>query len=354
MNSLHFRKILLLWYDSHKRDLPWRDAITPYNVWISEIILQQTRINQGIHYYNRFIEKYPDVLSLASASEEDVLKMWQGLGYYSRARNLHFASKQILIEYKGVFPTHFQEIKKLKGVGEYTAAAIASIVFNEPVAAIDGNVYRVLSRIFAVDVLANSTSGKNYFKNLAAELIDPEFPGDFNQALMEFGALQCTPANPDCTVCPFQGNCLAFRNDKIKCYPVKKVKTQIRHRYFNYFVIEQGESILFKKRVEQDIWKNLYDFPLIETDQPFTSEKLNRSDSLKQIFQTEKITFIHVSDEISHLLSHQRIHARFYHVLPNSVKIFPSHYRLINKKDIFGIPVPKIIEKYLFKLNLII
>jgi A/G-specific adenine glycosylase len=353
MKPLHFRKILLSWYNSNKRELPWRNIITPYNVWISEIILQQTRINQGINYYNRFIEKYPDNTTLAASNEEDVLKMWQGLGYYSRARNLFFASKQISNEYHGIFPTAFKEIKKLKGVGEYTAAAIASIVFNEPVASIDGNVYRVLSRIFAIDLPIDTVSGKRYFKILANELIDPENPGDFNQALMEFGALQCSPINPDCLTCTFQDICIAFKCGEIKKFPVKKSKTQIRNRYFNYLVIEKDNSIFFTKRVEQDIWKNLYDFPLIETTHSLTLVELILLEKWKQIFNNYKVSIINISEEITHILSHQRIHVRFYHILWNSVKKFPSHYIMINEKDIFDLPVPIIIEKYLHQLNFI-
>jgi A/G-specific adenine glycosylase len=351
MNTLLFRKILLLWYNSHKRDLPWRKNLNPYNVWISEIVLQQTRINQGIHYYNRFIDKYPDNLSLASANEEEVLKMWQGLGYYTRARNLHFASKQILNEFNGTFPNNFSELKKLKGVGEYTAAAIASIVFNEPVAAIDGNVYRVLARLFAIDLPANSASGKNYFKKMANDLIDPNLPGDFNQAMMEFGALQCVPANPDCSICPFRNECAAFRIDSVSKFPIKKRTPKIKDRFFHYFIIEQGQSVLFKQRTGEDIWKNMYDFPLLETNNPLTPEELMHTESWKHFFNNKKVTIIKQSEEISHLLSHQRIHARFYHLLPDSFENMQSHYFLIDKKDISSLPVPKIIESYLLKLD---
>ena len=353
MNTLFFRKILLSWYDSNKRDLPWRVLPTPYNVWISEIILQQTRVNQGINYYIRFVDKYPDIASLASSSEENILKMWQGLGYYSRARNLLFASKQILNNYKGIFPDRFEEIKKLKGVGEYTAAAIASIAFHEPVAAIDGNVYRVLSRIFEIDTPINSGNGKKQFKELANQLIDPLQPGNFNQAIMEFGALQCIPINPDCIVCPFKGGCIAFKNETVKYVPVKTKSAKVRDRYFNYLVIEQDHSILFNKRIDQDIWKNLYDFPLIETNHSLNPEELIHSKNWKHFFNNGKVSITRVSEEITHLLSHQRIHARFYHILSDSFKKITSPYILIDKKDIFDLPVPKIIEKHLLKIFLV-
>jgi A/G-specific adenine glycosylase len=354
MKPLNFRNFLLSWYGSHKRDLPWRQNTAPYNVWISEIILQQTRIFQGINYYYRLIGKYPDVTSLASATEEEILKIWQGLGYYSRARNLLTASKQIVNNYSGRFPTSYFELKKLKGVGEYTASAIASIAFNEPVAAIDGNVYRVLSRIFAIDLPINSTSGKKYFKNLANEMIDRDNPGDFNQAMMDFGALQCIPVNPDCNVCPFNVNCLALQNNSVKIFPLKNRKTQVRNRYFNYLVIEIEHSLLFNKRRNHDIWKNMYDFPLIETSEPFDKTELIFSDNLKNFFNNEIVTITHISEEKIHLLTHQRIHARFYHILPNSLKNIPPQFILIDKKDIFDLPVPKIIEKYILDLNFII
>jgi len=353
VNTLFFRKKLLSWYDSHKRDLPWRILPTPYNVWISEIILQQTRINQGFNYYNRFVEMYPDIASLASSSEENVLKMWQGLGYYTRARNLHFASKQILNNFNGIFPDRFEEIKKLKGVGEYTAAAIASIAFNETVAAIDGNVYRVLSRIFDIDIPINSGEGRKKFKELANQLIDPIKPGDFNQALMEFGALQCIPVNPDCTICPFQSTCIAFRNQTIKYVPVKIKGPKVRERYFNYLAIEQNHSILFHKRIDQDIWKNLYDFPLIESNHPVNLDELILSETWKLFFSNGNVSISEISEEIIHLLSHQRIHARFYHILSEPFEKITSRYILIDKKDIFDLPVPKIIEKYLLKMNFI-
>jgi len=352
MNTLFFKEILLLWYQSHKRDLPWRDNPTPYHIWISEIILQQTRINQGINYYNRFIEKYPDCASLASASEEEVLKLWQGLGYYSRARNLHAASQQIQNEFGGVFPSDFQTLKKLKGIGEYTAAAIASIAFNETIASIDGNVYRVLSRIFAIDIPINSAEGKKYFQNLASQLIDPLNPGDFNQAVMEFGALQCTPSNPDCTVCPLMNGCLAYQNESIKSYPVKIRCQKVRDRFFNYLIIKKGPSIYFHKRVDNDIWKNLYDFPLIETTAEEHPREFILSEEWKNFFHHKKIKLTGFSEGLTHQLSHQRIHVRFYHVKINFELNLGSSFILINKKDIFELPVPTVIERYLTKTDL--
>lgn len=352
MKPLFFRNIFLSWYETCKRDLPWRVSPAPYNVWISEIILQQTRIDQGIHYYNRFVEKYPNCTILASTTENEVLKMWQGLGYYSRARNLYAASKQITNEYNGIFPNNFDELKKLKGVGEYTAAAIASIAFNVPVAAIDGNVYRVLSRLFEIDIPINSAKGINQFKKLANELIDPDRPGDFNQAIMEFGALQCIPANPDCTNCPFQQVCLAYKNETIKYLPVKIKGQKVRDRYFNYLVIEFDHSVLFNKRIEQDIWKNLFDFPLLETATFSEPDELFQSDAWSIFFEKEKIRVSHISEETIHLLSHQRIHARFIHILPDSLQNIPPQFKMIDKKDIFGLPVPKIIERYLSRMDI--
>jgi A/G-specific adenine glycosylase len=284
---------------------------------------------------------------LASSNEEDILKLWQGLGYYSRARNLLTASKQIVNNYNGIFPTNYSDLIKLKGVGEYTASAIASIVYNEPIAAIDGNAYRVLSRIFSIDLPINSASGKKYFKKLANEIIDNENAGDFNQAIMDFGSLQCVPVNPDCTVCPLQSDCNAFIGQEVKKFPMKSRKAKIRNRYFHYLVIEQESSVLFNKRIDRDIWENLYDFPLIENAQFLSNEELFYSDGWKRFFNNEDVTITHISEEVTHLLTHQRIKARFYHILPGSFKKVPPQFSLIDKKNIFDLPVPKIIEKYL-------
>ena len=238
-----FHKILSNWYKQNKRDLPWRTNNAPYYVWVSEIILQQTRVDQGTDYFLRFIEKFPDINSLAGAPEIEVLKVWQGLGYYSRARNMHAAARQIMNDFNGQFPKTFEGIKKLKGIGEYTAAAISSISFALPFAAVDGNVYRVLSRYFGISTPVNSTKGKNEFNQLANQLINKQDPGTFNEALMEFGALQCTPRNPGCNTCPLQNQCSAYNHQNIANLPVNNNKIKIRHRFFNYLYLEHEKFI---------------------------------------------------------------------------------------------------------------
>ena len=353
MKYLVFSKNILLEYDSIKRDLPWRASYDPYKIWVSEIILQQTRIDQGMGYYYRFLEKFPNINSLASASEEDVLKIWQGLGYYSRARNLHATAKEIAFEMNGVFPSAYAELKKLKGIGDYTAAAIASICFNEPVAAIDGNAFRVLSRYFGIETPVNSTEGKKTFRELAAKIIDRQNPGTFNQAIMDFGSLKCTPRNPLCSDCSLQNSCLAFNQNLTGSLPVKSKKNTVRDRFFNYIVYEHDNSLLFKKRTGNDIWKNLYDFPLIETAHSTTIEELPNTKEWNNFFSNEVVTIEHVSKEIVHVLSHQKIHARFFHVKCKTEKnLFPQFY-LINKLNIFEIPIPKIIENYIEKMAFI-
>src|ERR1035437_3971325 len=232
-----FHKILTLWYQQNKRDLPWRMNNDPYSVWVSEIILQQTRIDQGTAYYLRFIRRFPDIESLANSSEEEVLKMWQGLGYYSRARNMHHAARQIMTEFNGRFPDSYNIIRTLKGVGDYTAAAIASISFGSENVVIDGNVYRVLSRIFGIATPIDTTNGKKEFSILAHSLLDKQNPGIFNEALMEFGALQCVPRNPLCIQCPFQDRCVALKNNQIDQFPVKSKQPKQKNRYFNYLFI---------------------------------------------------------------------------------------------------------------------
>ena len=274
----HFSKKLILWYLDHKRDLPWRTTAIPYYIWLSEIILQQTRVEQGLPYYQAFVSVYPTVKKLANASEEEVLKLWQGLGYYSRARNLHTTANYVSNELSGIFPTSYKELIKLKGVGDYTASAIASICFNEATAVVDGNVYRALARYFGIATPINSSLGIKEFKNLAQQLIDVDKPGNHNQALMEFGARQCKPQNPNCEICIFNDSCIALQQKKISELPVKLKKTKVKNIYFNYIVlIFKNKKTLLQKRIGKGIWQNLYEFPLIETEKNFKLEELNLS-----------------------------------------------------------------------------
>lgn len=351
MKPLYFSNKILKWYYHEKRQLPWRGISDPYLIWISEIILQQTRIDQGINYYLRFVENFPTVHSLATANQDEVLKLWQGLGYYSRARNLHFGAKQILKDFNGKFPTSSDDLKKIKGIGDYSAAAIASIAFNEPIAAIDGNVYRVLSRIFGISEPIDTTKGKKIFAELANQLIDQNNPGDFNQAVMEFGALHCKPKQALCHQCGFARSCIAYSLNTIEHFPVKSKKTKQRNRYFYYLHIEQANNLFFKKRVEKDIWHNLYDFPLIETTEKKSIEVIFESDEWKTLFNNSDIQIKNISNEVIHILSHQKIHVQFIHLSLISEKNLSSNFQKIDKRNIFELAVPRLIENYLNGLN---
>ena len=269
----HFTTQIHYWYHQNKRALPWRQTSDPYKIWISEIILQQTKVDQGVKYYYRFLERFPTIKKLAEANEDEVLKIWQGLGYYSRARNLHFTARYINNELNGKFPADFESILQLKGIGPYTAAAIASFAYNLPCPALDGNVYRVLSRYFGIGTPIDSAKGKKEFYRLATELIPASNPGLHNQAMMEFGALQCTP-KPDCSRCPVAETCFVFRNNMVSHLPVIEKKTKQRNRYFDYYLIEKGEFIYLEKRMGNDIWRNLYQFPLVETPDELTEQEL--------------------------------------------------------------------------------
>ena len=337
-----FSEEIIGWYHQNKRDLPWRKTTDPYQIWLSEIILQQTRVDQGLSYFNKFIENYPTVDLLANASEKEVLNHWQGLGYYSRARNLHFTAKLIVNEYNGVFPKEYKDVLNLKGVGEYTAAAITSFAYGLSYPVIDGNVYRVLSRVFGVETPIDSTLGKKEFKALANELIDSKRPADYNQAIMEFGALQCKPKLPKCEDCPLRLSCFALKNDLIAELPKKEKKIKQRNRFFNYVVAINEDSIYLKERTEKDIWIGLYDFPLIETE-----KQLNSFKTIKDSFKNIGLDLIDKSIEYKHILSHQKIYATFWLVnAKNSAKL-KENYTKIALKEINNYPVPKLIDNYL-------
>ena len=307
--------ILFKWYNTHKRDLPWRNTRDPYRIWISEIILQQTRIIQGLDYYNRFINRFPDIKTLANATEEEVLKYWEGLGYYSRARNIHATAKTIMEQHDGIFPDNYNELLKLKGIGEYTAAAISSFAWNLPYPAIDGNVFRFLSRLYAIDDPIDSLKGKKYFTTLAKELMNPGNAGLFNQAIMEFGALQCTPAAPRCNSCPFSSQCMALTNKSIDRYPVKKSRVKTKDLFLNYFHIFDDENLLLYKRNEKRIWKNLFEFPLIESETALTFDELTQQTTFKSWFPPQKsYDFKCIISHKKHILSHRILYVNFYQV----------------------------------------
>ncbi len=328
LKRMIFYKTLSNWYSDNKRDLPWRRTVDPYKIWLSEIILQQTQVKQGLPYYMAFLDKFPTVSHLAEADESEVLKLWQGLGYYSRARNLHASAKYIAFELGGKFPDNYNSLLKLKGVGDYTASAIASICFNEVTAVVDGNVYRVLARYFNIDTPINSSKGAKEFKLLAQELIDKKDPANFNQAIMEFGATQCKPQNPDCTSCPFQSGCLAFNKGIVGELPVKIKAAKAKRKYFNFLVVisNNGQTVL-EKREGKGIWENLYQFPLIESKTDLAYEDLNIQVEAHPVLKHKSFELsLYNKDCIIHKLSHQHLHTRFWiakldDVIDNGVSI---------------------------------
>ncbi len=303
-----FSSELILWYKAHKRSLPWRKTKDPYHIWISEIILQQTRVIQGISYYDKFTNTFPTVGDLALATEDQVLKLWEGLGYYSRARNMHAAAKKIYFELDGVFPSTYNDLIELKGVGPYTAAAISSICYNEHKTVVDGNVFRVLSRLFGIDTAINSTIGKKQFEKLAHSLNTGSEHGLFNQALMEFGALHCTPKLAKCETCIFQDTCEALRSDKVDVLPVKEKKLKVRNRYLSFLcIIDANDNTLIQRREGKGIWEGLYQFPLYESDEEVSIENFLNSDFVKELVLVAKKEIVY-TNQVKHKLTHQTLY----------------------------------------------
>ena len=352
MDKRYFSDKVVKWYELNKRDLPWRDTRDPYRIWLSEIILQQTRVNQGLPYYLKFVEKYPTVKALASASQQEILRLWQGLGYYSRARNLHECAKQVVADHNSRFPDNYQALKKLKGIGEYTAAAIASIAFKEAVAVVDGNVFRVLSRVFGVDDPIDSTVGKKKFALLANEVISEKNPDQHNQAVMEFGAMHCTPKNPSCGDCIMKSGCFAAQHMLQSSLPVKSRAVAVRDRHFYYFVIQQGNTLLMKKRTEKDIWQGLFDFFMIEESKPIKIDKLiRRFNSIYSLnVQAKDIV---LSDTYKHILSHQIINARFIFLKKVSNTFVNEPFAFYSTKKIEDLPKPVLITRFLSDYQLL-
>ena len=339
---------LLNWYSKHKRELPWRETREPYKIWLSEIILQQTRVDQGLEYYNRFLQTFPDVFKLADAELEEVLLLWQGLGYYSRARNLHKAAKQILIDFNGKFPDNYTDLKKLKGVGDYTAAAVASFAFLEAIPVVDGNVFRVLSRLFANETAIDTLKGKKAFTDLAMKIMNTKEPDTHNQAMMELGALVCLPRSPKCLDCPLQDFCEANKLGIQEKLPVKQGKTKQRNRYFTFYILSYKEQIIIEQRTKKDIWQGLYQFPLIESKTPLSNEELfQKFTGLLKLPEEVNCNILHVSDSIKHILSHQVIYAKFVH-LESSTPLNASNGQIvINKENSIDYAFPRLITRYL-------
>lgn len=346
IEAYSFAKRLINWYTDRKRNLPWRSTKDAYPVWLSEIILQQTRVDQGLPYWERFVENYPTIADLAKAPEENVLRLWQGLGYYSRARNLHATAKYVHQELTGVFPSTFDEIIKLKGVGPYTAAAIASICFDEPTPVVDGNVFRFASRYFGIkEDISLSGTRKVFEIRLSAE-IDKRDPGSFNQAMMEFGATVCLP-NPLCDECPFQSECFAFHRKTQHLLPLKTKKTKVRNRNFHYVVFREGGSWFMNERVEKDVWSGLYDFHLQEGDLE-TEDVLNK---IKEELKIDSLLLNDVSESYKHILSHQRIRAVFYQISLNADQantlVQNTSLNGYSIEEVLNLPKPKLIVNYL-------
>lgn len=336
-----FTKTIVEWYKENKRELPWRESADPYLIWISEIILQQTRVVQGHDYFLRFIKRFPDVRTLADADEDEVMKYWQGLGYYSRARNLHAAARSM----NGVFPKSYPEVLALKGVGEYTAAAICSFAYGMPYAVVDGNVYRVLSRYWGIDTPIDSTEGKKLFAALANEMLDKKHPAVYNQGIMDFGAIQCTPQSPDCLFCPLADSCSALSKGLVAKLPVKQHKTKTTNRYFNYIYVRAGAYTYINKRTENDIWKNLFELPLIETRVALSEEEFLALPEFRSFFaQGEEPVVRSVCREVKHVLSHRVIYANLYEVRLSEKMTSFNNFQRIKVEDLEQYAVPKLVQ----------
>jgi A/G-specific adenine glycosylase len=341
---MDFSNRLIQWYLQNKRDLPWRKTSHPYPVWLSEIMLQQTRVAQGLPYFLRFIEAFPTVKDMAAAPEEQVLKLWQGLGYYSRARNLHATAKQVAFEMNGQFPNTYAGLLKLKGVGDYTAAAIASISYGEAVPVVDGNVYRVLARVFGIEADISAPATKKIFTQMAASLMPANKAADFNQAMMEFGALQCVPKNPDCSNCIFNSTCVAFNTGRVNSLPVKLKKQKVTDRFFNYIIIKDAKGrTRVNRRSQKGIWHGLYEFPLLET-QALTQEP-ETLPLIKDLLGAEVVAQsiqLLTPQPVIHKLSHQKLHIRFW-----QATVDEARFEMIDIEAIKKYPFPIVIHNFI-------
>ena len=344
---MNFARAILNWYMVNKRDLPWRNTNDPYSVWLSEIILQQTRIAQGLPYYLKFINKYPTINSLARANENDILILWQGLGYYSRARNLLKTAKFIVDQCNGKFPSTYTELIKLKGIGEYTASAISSICFNERRAVLDGNVYRVISRFYGIDVPVNNHFGKKFYMDYAQKLAPKKSCGDYNQGIMDFGSLICKPKSPLCDKCILEKDCIASNMKNINYFPVKLKKNAPKITHFNYLVLLDSDHMIWINKIKNGIWKNLFQFPMIESKKELNKTQVLSNEIFKSIAPISNSDIILFnSSPIIHKLSHKTIYAKFW-ILP----VEHSNSNSIKFSDVNKYPIPRLIEKFLDKFN---
>ena len=344
---MDFTTLLLTWFKDNQRDLPWKEYTDAYSVWVSEIILQQTRVQQGKLYFYRFLDTFPTIRHLAEAHEDQVLKAWQGLGYYSRARNMHKTAKKVMREFGGSFPKDTGLLQKLDGIGPYTAAAIGSFAYGLPVAALDGNGYRILSRYFGIEMPVDSSEAKKSFAALAQSLLPSGESASFNQALMDFGSLVCTP-RPLCGVCPMAGTCRACLDGLTELLPVKKGKAGIKTRYFHYLDIEYGNTTFIKQRKGNDIWKGLYEFPLIETSSPAGYPDLIKTEDFQKMLDLSSSTLINIYRSKPHKLSHQTIYPAFYRIRSQTPgPILQTEYLEIERNDVSRYAVSRLIEKYM-------
>lgn len=346
--GMSFSKEIVRWYVDNKRDLPWRDTRDPYIIWLSEVILQQTRVEQGRPYFERFLANYPTVSHFSQASEGEILRHWQGLGYYSRARNMHKATKLVVEDMRGVFPSTYDDLIQLPGVGEYTAAAISSFASGEARAVVDGNVFRVLARYFGIDTPINSTKGKKIFMEIAQDILDKVDPATHNQAMMEFGALLCRPKNPLCDTCPISIACIALKTDRIKTLPIKTKSKPSINRYFNYFLVKDKHQpgLFMVQRATDDIWANLYEFPLIETSALLAPNELADHAMLSEWFSTG-FSIVPVSGVVKHVLSHQNLHAQFFEVRGAFLRSENTVWDYVLLKDLNNLAKPKLIYSFL-------
>ena len=342
-----FTEKLLEWNrEMNTRNMPWKGEKNPYRIWLSEIILQQTRVEQGWPYYERFIQNYPTVTKLAAAPEEEVFRLWQGLGYYARCKNMLAAARQITNLHHGKFPDQYEDIKALKGIGPYTAAAIASFAFNLPYAVLDGNVFRVLSRYFGIETPIDSTAGKKQFDTLAQELLPEGASSAYNQSIMDFGAVVCKPQQPLCTDCPLRKKCVAYHQQLVSLLPVKTKKLKIKKRYFNYLLVHFKEEVFIRKRTDSDIWQNLHEFILIETPEPTDTTSIQSSEAFRQLFGSIPFEIDRVSPPFKQQLTHQTIHSQFISITVKKRPDLPG-YTLVAKKSLNSYAFPKTITTFL-------
>ncbi len=344
--SENINVLIINWYEQNKRDLPWRNTTNPYAIWLSEIILQQTRVQQGLSYYQKFLQTFPTVIDLAQASEQEILRNWQGLGYYSRARNLHKTAKIIQLEFDGKFPKTHAEIIQLPGIGDYTASAISSFAFGEAQAVLDGNVFRVLSRLFNMNTPIDSAKGKKEFRILAQEFLDKSNPATHNQAMMEFGATLCTPKSPNCAECPIRLNCIAYAKGTVAKLPLKEKKLQIRNRKMTYIFLQKENEIVINKRTDKDIWQHLYQFPLLD-DHSFSNKDIQSEfENLLGV----SISNFKLADTKKHLLSHQKLSIEFYTGQTDQVLKEPQN-QFVSSSELDNYPFPRPIVEFLDNLD---